>query len=103
MLECLCNGELTPTQAAQDDSTASETLGADLEGVSDPLSTPGPLHKGENWCLQKQRAQGCTKQGPTGSLSRSLSFTGALVKKSRPLPLSAPFTEASVRGTRDQP
>lgn len=102
LLECPCSGELTPTQAAQDDSTASEALGADPEGVSDPLSTPGPLHEGDNWCPQKQLAQGRTEQGPTGSPSRSLSSPGVLVKKSRPLPLSAPFTEASVRGPRDQ-
>ena len=56
-----CSGELTPTQAAQDDSTASEALGADPEGVSDPLSTPGPLHEGDNWCPQKQLAQGRTE------------------------------------------
>ena len=55
-----------------------------------------------NRCPQKQLAQGHTEQGPTGSPSRSLSSPGALVKKSRPLPLSAPFTETSVRGPRDQ-
>ena len=45
---------------------------------------------------------GSYRAGPSWVSIQTLSSPGPLVKNSRPLPLSAPFTEASVRGPRDQ-